>query len=121
MAAETPLPPDLLFLQWLIDECGYVAPKPLIERPGYYAVVQPKAFTHAIILGRIGDRLGYDTHWCYATRTDAVAALDRWNGTGEPTGWMRHPDTGRRVSRDPNERDEFGQPVGAVGVEYIRL
>lgn len=26
----------------------------------------------------------------------AVAALIAWNGEGEPSGWMRHPETGRR-------------------------
>lgn len=26
----------------------------------------------------------------------AVAALEDWDGTGEPTGWIREPNTGRR-------------------------
>jgi len=48
----------------------------------------------------IGDpgSLWYDDGWCYqADRTDAAwtAALG-WDGEGEPEGWYRHPDTGRR-------------------------
>lgn len=112
------VPPDLAFLQWLIDECGYLYPKPIGN--GRYACICPKAFTHAIITGRIGDRMIIQDNWCYETKRQAKDALDQWDGQGEPTGWFRDPHTGRRVSRDPGERDDDGREVGAVGVMYRR-
>ncbi len=48
----------------------------------------------------IGDRRSqfFDDGWCYqADRTeDAWRAALGWDGEGEPEGWYRHPDTGRR-------------------------
>lgn len=38
----------------------------------------------------------YDDGWCYKDVSLATAALDRWDGTGEPEGWHRHPTSGRR-------------------------
>jgi hypothetical protein len=112
------VPADLLFLQWLIDECGYLSPKPI--GGGKYACVIPKIYTHAIAVGRIGDCYGIDDSWCYASYVEAALALARWDGAGEPEGWVRHPASGRRVSRDPDERDDDGKPVGAIGVLYVR-
>lgn len=112
------VPPDLAFLQWLIDECGYFHPKPIGN--GRYACIRPKAFTHAIITGRIGDRIGIQQNWCYETKAQAIDALNAWDGTGEPVGWFRDTNTGRRVSRSPDEIDENGRRVGAVGVMYVR-
>jgi hypothetical protein len=40
--------------------------------------------------------LGFADLWDYDTRELALAALTTWDGTGEPTGWVRHPATGRR-------------------------
>lgn len=48
----------------------------------------------------IGDpRVPYfDDGWCYqAEQTEqAWRAVLGWDGEGEPEGWYRHPDTGRR-------------------------
>jgi hypothetical protein len=55
-------------------------------------------FTSAILYGL--DYLGHRDRWCYETMADARRALDEWDGTGEPEGWHRHPETGRRVARD---------------------
>lgn len=52
-------------------------------------------FTSAIISDI--HQYGYEERWCYHTKADAIAALDNWNGIGEPTGWHRHPATGRRI------------------------
>jgi hypothetical protein len=38
----------------------------------------------------------------------AVLAAHEWDGTGEPVGWMRHPQTGRR------------RPDGDPAREYIQ-
>lgn len=58
-------------------------------------------FTYAILADL--ERWGYEDRWCYSSYAKAKAALDAWDGTGEPEGWHRHPDTGRRV-------DENGAP-----------
>lgn len=39
---------------------------------------------------------GYEDRYCYATRELAVAALETWDGQGDPVGWHRHPRTHRR-------------------------
>jgi hypothetical protein len=36
-----------------------------------------------------------------------VRALREWDGNGEPDGWMRHPDSGRR------------RPDGDAAREYV--
>jgi len=38
----------------------------------------------------------YDHAYCYESIAQAVEALKAWDGTGEPQGWFRNPDTGRR-------------------------
>lgn len=49
------------------------------------------------------DEWGIRNTWHYNTYDDAKAALDRWNGEGEPTGWFRNPLTGRRRDENGNE------------------
>lgn len=55
------------------------------------------AFTWAI-LSDITE-WGYGDRWCYSSEAGAFMALNDWQqagGEGEPNGWHRHPDTGRR-------------------------
>lgn len=92
--APSELLADLEYLTWLKRECGYLDPRPLPE--GHWVAIAPLLVTHAIISGRIGDRLGYDNRWCYGSYEKAKAAMDEWSGVGEPEGWHRHPLTGRR-------------------------
>lgn len=109
---------DVPYIQWLIDECGLTFPKPI--GGGRYAALCRYMYTTAIVTGRIGDMTSLDDRWCYHSPASAWAALDAWDGTGEPAGWHRHPASGRRVSLDANEMDEDGHVVGAVGVPYVR-
>lgn len=91
---------------WLAELCtqtNCIEPRLLDDRT--YAVIMPFIYTHAIVTGRIGDNVGYEDRWCYHGREAAIAALDAWDGAGEPEGWHRHPSTGRR-------RD-------SAGAEYI--
>lgn len=76
---------------------------PVILPNGRYAAVAPFLFTHAIILGRIFDKDSYQDRWCYKTYDLAKQAIEEWDGTGEPTGWHRHPLTGRRRTENGNE------------------
>jgi len=73
----------------------------------HWAAIYRFGFTHAIILGEIGDRAGYADRWCYHTVNDAARALLAWDGKGEPEGWHRHPPSGRR------------RPEGLAELEYI--
>ncbi len=82
-----------------MDE-GLLKPRPL--GGGRYAALLRLNFTHAIVVGRIGNLVTYDDRWCYSTRAAAEEALEAWDGKGEPTGWHRHPATGRRVDKDGN-------------------
>jgi hypothetical protein len=81
-----------------LHENGYRAVRDLGD--GRYAALAPFLFTTAIITGRWGDYIGLEDRWCYHTAFDAKAALEAWDGLGEPTGWHRHPGTGRRVDED---------------------
>jgi hypothetical protein len=40
----------------------------------------------------------FDDGWCYQAEQNDLAwkAALGWDGEGEPEGWYRHPDTGRR-------------------------
>lgn len=78
----------------LVGTCGYLAPRMIDEMR--YACVMPLLFTHAIIVGRINDFVGYEDRWCFHSRDAALDALDAWDGEGEPEGWHRHPASGRR-------------------------
>lgn len=89
------------FFDYLVKVNGYRDPRDLGD--GRYACICQFAFTHAILTGRIGDTMSYDDRWCYKGYAKAKAALDAWDGKGEPTGWHRHPDTGRRVDEDGRE------------------
>ena len=93
------------FLTWLKQECGYKNPRPLDS--GRWAAIWPLMFTHAIITGKIGNTTDVDDRWCYPDYPAAQAALDAWDGTGEPQGWTRHPATGRR------------RPEGDATKEYV--
>jgi hypothetical protein len=42
------------------------------------------------------NEFGYDDKYCFATLALAKTALDQWDGTGDPIGWHRHLNSGRR-------------------------
>ena len=90
------------FIKYLTEDCLYKDVNIIGDK---FICIYPLMYTHAIITGRTGDRYGYENRWCYHTYAAAKKALDAWSGIGEPEGWHRHPDSGRR--RDEN------------GVEYI--
>lgn len=95
---------------------GYGPPK--VFGDGRWAAVQPRMFNATLIVAEIGDAVCYLDHWCYDSPLAAAAALQVWDGHGEPVGWFRHAASGRRVSRSADELDAQLRPVGAVGVTY---
>jgi hypothetical protein len=99
-------PEELEWLEKLSKLNNYLAPTPMGD--GCYAVLSQFAFTMAIITGNMFDDVGYEDRWCYDSATAAGAALAIWmvNGfEGEPQGWHRHPDSGRRRPEGDKERE----------------
>lgn len=70
---------------------------------GRDAMLMRLMFTHAIVADL--SSMYYGDRWCYHTFEAAKAALDAWDGEGEPTGWHRHPDTGRRREDGDPQRE----------------
>lgn len=67
---------------------------------GTYVMSKSLLFHWTLIRGQIDDWTGYFDRWCYATRELAEKALHDFPSNPpadyEPTGWHRHPKTGRR-------------------------
>src|SRR5258705_12348211 len=61
---------------------------------GRDACIAKFMFTFAILSDLT--EYGHGDRWCYESVWDAMEALAAWDGEGEPQGWHRHPDTGRR-------------------------
>lgn len=101
--STTPIPPEIEFMLFLQGE-GYENIK--LSKVGLWAATFEFMFTYGIILGNIGDTFGYLDRWCYETAEGAKTALEQWDLHGEPSGWHRHPLTGRRKEN---------------GIETIRL
>lgn len=92
------------FFIWLCAEDGGCCVRAKTIGGGRFAAIKPLMFHWTMIIGRIGDRCGYEDRWCYENRQKAEAALHAWDGTGEPTGWHRHPRTSRRrVGSNPEK------------------
>lgn len=69
--------------------------------------IEPMIFTHRIVVGSIGSSF-VDDAWCYHTREAAEQAADAWDPAKEPepSGWHRHPMSGRRrYKRRPGETE----------------
>lgn len=41
------------------------------------------------------DGFAHEDAWCYARPEQAIEIVNTWDGEGEPTGWIKHPTTGR--------------------------
>ncbi len=111
------VPADLAFLMFLVQENGYGAVRFIAGRR--WAGVRQLYATGAIVSGRMGDRTGIDERWCYHSIGQAIAALQAWDGKGEPAGWHRHLPSRRRVSDGTFDIDEDGKLV-AAGQVYVR-
>lgn len=98
---------DLAELAFMVDLVadGYLHVRPLPDGVRWAGLFR-FMFTTAIITGRIGDRSCIEDRWCYHTEAVALAALEAWNGEGEPEGWHRHPMSGRRRENGTAELEE---------------
>lgn len=62
-------------------------------------------FTTGLVIGL--DDVGYVGRYCYENHSDAVAALNEWNGNGDPNGdWIKYKGQGGERS-NPNAPKEF--------------
>jgi hypothetical protein len=84
--------PEELLIDWLSEQPEYE--DITIKGEAGICCLFRFFYTWAILSGL--NQFGYEDRWCYATREKAKAAYDAWDGSGEPQGWHRHPDTGRR-------------------------
>lgn len=78
---------------------------------GTYVMARPLLFHWMLIRGDFENLIGYFDRWCYSSETAALRALAEFPETPaaeyEPSGWHRHPATGRRRP----EGDLIGQFV----------
>jgi hypothetical protein len=86
---------------WRDDIAGYR----IAETATHWVDVTAFLFTTAIVFTPKGDPTVYVDRWCYRDLEAAAAAARGWDtaaawtgrpGGPEPTGWHRHPGTGRR-------------------------
>jgi hypothetical protein len=108
---------DARFLRWLTDDSGYLDVR-LAAGGRRYVAIRRMNFTFAIVGGQIGNYVSTDQRFCYHDYLSARVALEAWDGRGDPKGWHRDANTGRRVSASADEMDSNGRRVGAVGVIY---
>lgn len=98
---------DTEFFDWLTskDGGGYSAAMKMPD--GMWAGIKPLMFHWTLNTGVVGDTRGYEGRWCYADENRARIGMLGWSVRGfdgEPMGWKRHPETGRR-------RNDAGDPA----------
>jgi len=47
--------------------------------------------------------IGWEDKYCFPNQMSATKALEDWDGTGDPEGWHRHLQTGRRRNLQTGE------------------
>ena len=109
---------DEQHLAWL-EEQGYVSPR-IVDEGKWIAMERMLFGAVKILRGQLSDSAGYSDEWMYPSSIAAALAFSEWNGQGDPDGWVRHKPSNRRISQSPDEYDENGRRVGAVGVVYLR-
>jgi hypothetical protein len=96
---NAPLPNEEQFA-----ELGYEAVRKLDT--GEWAGLMRFMFTTGLVVGL--DSFGYRTRFCFKHRSDALASITAWNGSGDPPGpWIKEKG---RVERS-NPRTLGGVPI----------
>jgi hypothetical protein len=61
---------------------------------GVIAGIMPQLYTCGLFVGL--NESGYSRRYCYATKQQAVEALDAWDGNGDPPGpWIKEKPSDR--------------------------
>ena len=87
-------------IDWLVKE--YNGQRHHIKdlKDGTYVMAKRLMFHWTVIQGDLDDQFGYFDRWCFADEELAQAAVDNWptnpDAGYDPTGWHRHPNSGRR-------------------------
>jgi len=91
------------FFEWLKTPDGGNCTEAKVIGDGLlYVAIKPLMFHWTMLIGEIGNIYCWENHYCYANRALAEKGIREWDGNGEPTGWHRNPETGRRrVNGDP--------------------
>lgn len=79
---------------------------------GQVVYVERLMFHWAMKTADIGDQIGFDGRWCFegSSPIRVLNALVEWQERGfkgEPTGWRRHPKSGRRRNDDGDPATEY--------------
>jgi hypothetical protein len=85
---------------------GYTRPIKRLS-DGRICAIMPIGFTDALCIGI--HPWGHNHAYYYRAGGEAATALKTWDGEGEPTGWVRHPQSGRRRT-DGDPAREYYQP-----------
>ena len=98
------------------DEQDAAAFRLLLELQGFtdvrrlgrdrWVAIRPILHTGVILTGRMFDEVSITERWRYEDGPAARAALEAWDGTGEPQGWYRHVPSGRHRPGGDAEREE---------------
>jgi hypothetical protein len=71
---------------------GYV--RCIVLPNGLIAGLYQQLYTTGLVVGLDGG--GYQRRYCYEHKADAAAALDAWDGTGDPSGpWIKEKPSDR--------------------------
>lgn len=78
---------------------------------GTYVMIRRLLFHWMLIRGDFENLVGYWDRWCYADEANARSALEAFPENPspgyEPTGWHRHPPSGRRRPDGDPEREHL--------------
>jgi hypothetical protein len=77
-----------------LKRMGYLKPYRVFPSGKVCAIMPLNGGTDMIAVGIHG--YGHADAFYYRAGGNAAAALDAWDGEGEPQGWWRNPRTGRR-------------------------
>ncbi|MBB5496877.1 hypothetical protein [Paraburkholderia sp. MM5384-R2] len=86
---------------------GYLAPVRRFDNGRIACLMEVNPWLYAICTDLFEG--GHDNAFYYRDRESATNALLAWDGTGEPSDWWRHPQSGRR-RHDGDPSREYYQP-----------
>jgi hypothetical protein len=80
----------------------YISKKVLED--GRCVYLFPTIFNLRIGVSKDTEDKGFTEFYCFHDNEAAFEAMDSWNGTGDPEGWVRHvPSHRRRPHGDPSK------------------
>lgn len=96
------------FADWMREQYGPYMAFLFKKGDDEWVSIERLLFHWTMKVGEVGDYCGYRTRYCYENYATALGAAAIWadaNWEGEPIGWHRHPDSGRRRPFGDPERE----------------